>query len=240
MGKVGSGRQNVFEQIERMVVADKNINTKAYWDERFSIGDWSRQGGHIQTRHFAEAQLPLLEINHQFSGTICDFGCGAGDAFRVYRAAFPLATLIGIDFSPEAIRLCRRNYAEIATFIEGDVADVPRMDIIICSNVLEHLECDEDMLVELRARCKRLIIIVPLNERVLSKEHLRRYQTDSFSKFSPIRAIPFYARGWSAFGSDLVFNVYLKNVARWILGRPLRYQRRQVLFEFRGELAEQG
>lgn len=217
---------------------DRNVNSVDYWNHRFASGDWAQHGGFSQTRQFAEAQIPLLDLPRSFSGRLCDFGCGAGDAIPVYRQAFPSAELIGIDFSHDAIRLCEERYGDIAQFRCCGAGDVPRVEAIICSNVLEHIDNDEAVLDALLARCEKAFVIVPYKERELCSEHVRTYEDDAFSQFSPVRTVVFQSKGWSAFGWDLYVEIRLKNVFRWLLGRKLRYQNKQILFEFRGTHAQ--
>lgn len=213
---------------------EKNINTLGYWNTRFGTGDWASKGGYSQTHLFAKAQLPLLHIPSDFTGTICDFGCGAGDAFPVYHQAWPQAKLLGIDFSSEAIKLCTERYRKVAEFVCGDISTIPKVDIIVCSNVLEHLDDDKGVVVQLLKRCKKLYIIVPYKEAPLSSEHIRFYDMDSFATYAPQQKLVFLSRGWSFFGLNLYWNIYLKNIARLLLGIKFCYQRKQILFEFRG------
>jgi hypothetical protein len=39
-----------------------NINTKTYWDRRFSSGDWELKKGRKQTTLFALSQAAILDI----------------------------------------------------------------------------------------------------------------------------------------------------------------------------------
>ena len=80
-----------------------NINTKEYWDRRFSTEDWENKSGRQQTRSFAEEQCKRLDVPKSFNGVITDFGCGLGDAMPVYKKFFPQAVLRGYDLSTEAI-----------------------------------------------------------------------------------------------------------------------------------------
>lgn len=217
--------------------AGRNINTQDYWDRRFGTGDWKAKGGFSQTRAFAESQISHLGLPDDFSGILCDFGCGAGDAFPVYRKAYPNAKLIGVDFSAEAIRLCREKYSDIAEFIEGDYGTVPHCDVLITSNVLEHLDDDKTAVSVLLERCTTLFAIIPFEERNFCGEHLRAYDEQSFADLFPIRKVVFLSKGWSMFGVSLWYQVYLKNIARFLLGRPLVFQRTQIIFEFRGSRA---
>ena len=209
----------------------RNINTLDYWDRRFGTGDWEAKGGFSQTRAFAESQILHLGLPNDFSGTLCDFGCGAGDAFPVYRAAFPNAKLVGVDFSGEAIRLCREKYSSIAEFIEGDYTTVPSCNIVIVSNVLEHLDDDKLVVKNLIERCHRLFVVVPFMEKILCREHIRSYDEHSFSQFSVVRIEVFPSRGWSEFGIQRFVGIPVKNILRFILGRPLRHRLLQIMFE---------
>jgi hypothetical protein len=47
-----------------------------------------------------------------------------------------------MDISEEAIIKCKEKFGEIATFLSGTEVNVPKVDIIISSNVFEHLTDD--------------------------------------------------------------------------------------------------
>ena len=209
----------------------KNINTVDYWDMRFGSGDWAEKGGYTQTRMFAEAQLPLLHIPSDFSGSICDFGCGAGDAFPVYHKAWPQAKLLGMDFSAEAIRLCAERYGQIAEFVCGDASAVPQVDIIICSNVLEHLDDDAGVVVQLLNKCKSLYVVVPYREQPLHGEHVRAYDENSYSKFTVARTVVFKSRGWTEFGLRSLARIYIGNALSLLMRQPIRRRNYQILFQ---------
>ena len=210
---------------------EENINTVDYWDMRFGTGDWASKGGHSQTRMFAEAQLPFLKIPSSFKGSIGDFGCGAGDAFPLYHQAWPQAKLLGVDFSAAAIQLCAARYGHVAKFVCGDISAVPEVDIIVCSNVLEHLDDDSDVVAQLLRKCKTLYVIVPYKEHPLSSEHIRGYDDNSFSKFAVARKVIFKSRGWTEFGLRSIAGIYMENISLYFKGQPMRRRRLQILFE---------
>lgn len=211
-----------------------NINTLEYWNRRFGSGDWESKGGFSQTRAFAESQVDKLDLPSNFAGVLCDFGCGAGDAFPVYRQAFPNAKLIGVDFSQEAINLCQTKYSNLAEFYQGGHEVVPDSDVIITSNVLEHIENDQEIVEILLKKCTRLYIIVPYREKHLISEHLRSYDKDSFSKYPVIKTVIFPSRGWSEYGWQKYVSIYIKNIFRLLLNRPLRRRNMQIMFDLQG------
>lgn len=216
-----------------------NVNTQAYWNQRFASGDWEEKQGRWQTRCFAKGQLPHLKIEKGFAGTLLDFGCGLGDAMPVYREQYPQANLVGIDISSAAVEKCRKMYGALAEFRQGGVEAIPDgVDVIIASNVLEHLDDDLAVVRTLLAKCSALYVVVPYREQPLFGEHVRSYDKNRFSAFAPCERRVFACRGWSAYGRELWVHTYAKNVFRFLRGRPLRRRNRQILFRFMGERAD--
>jgi len=208
-------------------------NSVTYWDNRFYSGDWEQKGGRQQTRNFAESQVKYFEIPNDFNGTILDFGCGLGDAIPVYAAHFPYAKLIGTDFSKEAIKKCKEKFGKIAEFICCDFTQVPSVDIIIASNVIEHLQDDVKIADFLKHKCKILFIIVPYKEDLDSDvEHINRYDERSFGNMGKKRYRVFNCRGWSQYGFDLWYSTYFKNILRFLAGRKRIKVRQQIMFIF--------
>ena len=209
-----------------------NINTPAYWENRFASGDWDGKSGRTQTRCFAEALAPHLKLDADFAGSILDFGCGLGDALPVYRERFPKAELRGLDISEHAVEQCRQKYGAIATFIAGDYRQAPETDVIIASNVLEHLDDDLEVARSLRSKCKHLYIVVPYREQDLDPEHVRRYDEHHFAEVGPCECRIFPSRTWSEFGLKVWTRIHLGNVFRRMAGRKLRHRRMQIIFCF--------
>jgi hypothetical protein len=215
------------------LLTQENINTAQYWDGRFHSGDWESVGGREQTRQFATAQLRYVTLSDSFSGTLLDFGCGLGDAFPVYRKAFPRATLIGMDVSSAAIEKCKRDYGQIAEFRQGDHHAVPTADVIITSNVLEHLSEPVRVAHVLRSRCKALYIAVPFREWPRIEEHIHTFDVDSFRDVGRYDTKVFATQGWGQFGwKALWVNIYIKNLLRPLIGREKVRRRKQIVYRF--------
>ncbi len=207
-----------------------NINTKAYWEKRFSLGDWEEKNGRLQTLNFAIAQVGHLAIDKNFKGTILDFGCGLGDAIPVYKEYFPEAQFIGVDISSSAIDSCRMKYGSIADFIHGDCGVVPEVDVIMASNVFEHLSGDREIARRLLGKCKHLYIIVPYRERPLFAEHVNEYDEWYFIDLGECNWKVFPSRGWSEYGWDRWYHINFKNIFKVILGRGIRRRKMQIMF----------
>lgn len=215
------------------------INDKSYWDDRFQSGNWEEVGGRDQTRSFAEKQVSFFELSSNFSGTMLDFGCGLGDAIPVYRRRYPDATIIGMDFSSEAITQCRQKFCGLAEFRVGDQIDVASVDVIVASNVIEHLPNDIDVVRQLFEKCRELYVIVPYMEIHRIPEHLHTYSRRSFSEVGPCRSKVFDVQGWSQYGlRSLWFEIYMKNLLRPIFGRRTVKRRLQIMFHFSQSLGK--
>ena len=188
----------------------ENINTREYWEGRFSSGDWENKRGRWQTRSFAAAQAAHFKIARSFAGSILDFGCGLGDAIPMYRKFFPKAELIGIDISRHAILKCKERYGHIATFLQGDHTTVPEVDVIIASNVMEHLSNDLEIAHDLLSRSIDLYITVPYRETPLLDEHVNVYDEYYYSRLGKYDFRIFACRGWSCYGWPLWYGIYFK------------------------------
>jgi len=210
-----------------------NINTKEYWERRFATGDWEEKLGREQTALFAQTQVRYLRIPSDFSGTILDFGCGLGDAMPVYRATYRHASLIGMDISGAAVAKCKDRYGDIAQFVQGGYTDVPKVDVIIASNVFEHLSNDIEIARHLLTKCHDLFIVTPYKQTLSPGiEHINSYDEVYFRGLGPYDYALFSSRGWSQYGWNLWFHIYLKNILRPFFGKRIIRRRKQIIFHF--------
>ena len=210
-----------------------NINTKEYWNQRFSSNDWEEKQGRQQTESFARGQIGHLKIPADFDGTILDFGCGLGDAIPIFRQAFPKAKLIGMDISQSAVDKCNERFGGMATFMQGDYKNTPSVDVIISSNVFEHLSNDREIAKYLLTKCKSLNIIVPYREHPLCSEHVNSYEKKYFSQIGDFDCEVFPCKGWTPFGlRALYYNIYFKNIFRFLLGKPVIRRNMQIIYRF--------
>ena len=250
-GKLGTGRSPIFctilvrmhlvwiqwnesfaKRTRDMLV---NINTRSYWEGRFSSGDWEEKQGRWQTQSFARGIIPQLHLEQDFEGTILDFGCGLGDAIPIYKAHFPKARFAGIDISQSAIDICRKRHGALASFMQGDYTSVSDVDVIISSGVFEHFTDDRKIAKHLLSKCKSLYIVVPYKEWPLFSEHVNTYDENYYSDVGQYDYQVFPCAGWSSFGMrDLWFQIYCKNIFRFLTGKPLRHRDLLILFHFQG------
>jgi len=220
-----------------------NVNSKEYWDDRFSSTNgksWRANSGENQTKLFAYEIVRRLKMDTDFHGTILDFGCALGDAIPIYKERYPNAQFIGIDISTSAINICNQKFGNIATFLAEDVNNIPSVDVIVMSNVLEHLSDDKDFVKRLLRKCKDLYIAVPYEEKApLHEEHVNSYNLHTFDYLNAEKEV-YLCRGYT-FSQILKSYIYieLKNIIRPLFNVPL-YKgglNRQILFHIKSQEA---
>jgi SAM-dependent methyltransferase len=84
---------------------------------------------------------------------VLDAGCGVGYGAEMMARA-GASRVVGIDLSPEAIAAASERAGEVAEFQVGDVRDLPfdegSFDLVVCFEVLEHLEDPEPAITVLK------------------------------------------------------------------------------------------
>ncbi len=108
---------------------------------------------------------------------VLDVGCGNGSV--AYDIAKKAKSVIGIDIDESKIRDAKKNFLlDNIEYICGDIISWPfeqKFDVVILSNVLEHLENRVEFLNKIKGLGKRFLIRVPMIDRswvVLYKKEL--------------------------------------------------------------------
>lgn len=134
--------------------------------------------------------------------SILDAGCGEGFTLDMLRKECVGRRVIGIDSSKLALRLGRKLHPKLE-LKEGDINRLPfkrnSFDLVVCSEVLEHLTKPQDALAEaVRVSKRHLIITVPnepffrlanfLRGKYISRlgnhiEHIQLWTYTGFRKF---------------------------------------------------------
>jgi 2-polyprenyl-3-methyl-5-hydroxy-6-metoxy-1,4-benzoquinol methylase len=109
--------------------------------------------------------------------TAIDLGCGLGKLGRIAKKVFPKIKIIGVDGNPDIIEALRQSesdpYEEIKLALIQDYLEVlPKSDIIMMGDVLEHLLKDEliKVIKVVRSKCQFALIVGPEQ----TKDELKR------------------------------------------------------------------
>ena len=100
-----------------------------------------------------------LSLNHDVK--ILDIGCGEGRHIFGALEAFPSSYLIGLDLNKDSLEICMENFKffeelphKDKKFVLGNSYKLPfkddEFDLIVCSEVLEHLHEYNDALKEIK------------------------------------------------------------------------------------------
>jgi len=128
---------------------------------------------------------------------VLDIGCGNGAL--TYDVARKVKRVVGIDLNERNIDIAKSRFArENLEFIYGDaLTSLPneKFDVVILSNVLEHIEKRIEFLVSLSKRAAKFLIRVPMLNRSwidlykkelgleyrLSRTHFIEYTLETFT-----------------------------------------------------------
>jgi len=107
---------------------------------------------------------------------IIEIGCGPGQLAAAIRDRLGQRAYLGIDFSAKAIEMARANAPELA-FVVGDALEAPEVedfayDVVICTEVLEHIERDRDVIRRWRPGAA-VIATVPSYDSAAHVRHFR-------------------------------------------------------------------
>ena len=99
--------------------------------------------------------------------TVLDAGCGEGFSLVSLRRSKIGKIYEGVDYSHDAIRLGKKLYPKLNIKL-GNVYELPykdnAFDLVICTEVLEHLEKPHKALSEIKRVAKKHIILSVPNE----------------------------------------------------------------------------
>lgn len=126
-------------------------------------------------------------------GRILDIGCG--DGYLLNELSKRSEEIYGLDISEEAIELAKSRFNNSVHYLIGDTQKsetLPKLkfDLIICSEVLEHVKDDERSITNmcnLLIEGGKLIVTTPHRQEYWSEHdtaagHLRRYEIDDLAK----------------------------------------------------------
>jgi 2-polyprenyl-3-methyl-5-hydroxy-6-metoxy-1,4-benzoquinol methylase len=145
--------------------------------------------------------------------SICEVGCAEGELLKLVHEAFPLAALFACDISEDEILKARQNCKPIP--INYSIQNAERLqqynssefDLVICCEVLEHLQNPAEGLQELFRIAKTHILVSVPNEpiwRILNLARAKYIQSlgntpGHLNHWSPIQFSGFLRTnpGWS-------------------------------------------
>jgi SAM-dependent methyltransferase len=146
-------------------------NYESYWQTLQATHDL-----HPGNRLRYDLVLKFIKQFVREGSEVHDIGCGSGELLSRIRSARPDLRLSGSDISPTAVNLARMKGLDcfVADFSQGDVDSrlIQRFDVVILSEVIEHVQADLELLKTTATVLKRDGLLY------LSTQAGRRYKMD--------------------------------------------------------------
>lgn len=121
--------------------------------------------------------LLIEEIAQLHPTSLLDVGCGEGFTLAKLMDAQVAKKYEGIEYMDEAIALGKKLHPNVP-ITKGDIYNLPykanTFDVVLCSEVLEHLEKPEEALQELKRVSKKYVILSVPNEPLFTIQRLLR------------------------------------------------------------------
>lgn len=170
-----------------------DINSKQYWDHRFST-DWVSAGGLGQTRFFATIAATLmpdwfkdLVLREQWK--ICDWGCAEGQGVDELSKWLGVDSITGVDISEVAIEKAQASFPH-GCFKAQSLDELDNYDVIFSSNTLEHFDRPFDVVARLAEHTRRfLVLLLPFQEYDRIPEHFFTFDLANI----PVCPVPGFA-----------------------------------------------
>jgi len=109
--------------------------------------------------------LTVIKKNHITPSSVCEVGCGTGDIIVNLSKKLPLQTVFhGYDISPLLIDKWKTRTQDNISFFNEDITQKtePSYDLILCIDVVEHIEDYIGFLRQIKSRAPFFIFNFPL------------------------------------------------------------------------------
>ncbi|HNQ17204.1 MAG TPA: class I SAM-dependent methyltransferase [Candidatus Woesebacteria bacterium] len=166
---------------------------------------------YLMQRFLRSFEQLLVEVKKQERiTTICEVGCGEGELLKILHTHFPKAKLYACDLASNEIAKAKCNTQELkVTFTQQNAESLhiyadQQFDLVVCCEVLEHLEQPKKGLAELKRIGRTAVVSVPVEPlwRFLNllrfkyvkhlgntPGHLNHWSTDSFQNLLRKRSL---------------------------------------------------
>jgi len=137
-------------------------------------GEYSRNNPqfHIIDSPWKARQILAMIDKHGLTpSSVYEIGCGAGEILRQLQLQMDAHTkFLGFDISPQAIELCKQRENDKLSFFCEDLllGKTAPSDVLLCIDVIEHVENYLDFLRRLRSKGRLKIFHIPLEMCVVS------------------------------------------------------------------------
>ena len=192
-------------------------NATEFYEDYWSRTEQQRMYGPVarHTRRLIRQAIAGLEYR-----TVLDVGCGEGSLIRDLASRRAGLDITGTDLSPRAIELAaRKNPALQFKVLDLAAAPLPqRFDLVVCSEVIEHIPDDGQAVRNLAAMTGHYLVITTLGGRRRRHEenigHLRNY--DPAALAAMVAATGLHVARLIQWGWPFYSPLYRNALERWV------------------------
>lgn len=160
----------------------------------------------LSNQHFLRSISDLIEISGQLK--ILDCGCGEGIVANYLLAENPKRSIYGLDLNKKSIAIAKKENPR-ASFKVGSVYKIPfrsnSFPLLLCTEVLEHLDSPHKALAELKRVSSRYVIISVPSEPFFRLSNLVRLKY--LSRFGNT---PGHIHNWTPFSFKKLIKRFFK------------------------------
>jgi len=128
--------------------------------------------------------------------TVLDAGCGEGFTLNKLNKEKIGISYKGIEYDPEAVLTANTLYPEL-NIVQGDIMKLPfknnSFDLVVCTEVLEHLENPKKAYRELLRVSRKYVLLTVPNEPIFTLQRIAK-----FKNIRHLGAHPEHIQHWSA------------------------------------------
>jgi len=154
-------KRKIYKILVKFVLRLHNFSYRLV--TRFSI---KAEGG-LHPKHRLMKYHKFFVENIELEETVLDIGCGNGALS--YDLSKKAKKVVGIDLNKENIKAAKEKYsASNIEYLVGDATEnLPgeRFDVIVLSNILEHIENRVEFLKKIKSLAPKILIRVPMINR---------------------------------------------------------------------------
>lgn len=142
------------DELLRQLRSGSRSASAAYYDAVFADSAKYQKSG-LESEYAAVWQRITRALRERGASSVLDLGCGPGQFAEFIAAELPAIDYAGVDFSAVAVsrarQRCPQYLFEKRELPIAEFASLPPFDAVVCTEVLEHVERDREILAALPA-----------------------------------------------------------------------------------------
>ena len=161
----------------------------------------------LMTGFLNSFRMMLSQVNPEKSMTICEVGCGEGELLKIIQETCPSSMVSACDISSQQIEIAesQKENSEVEFSVQNAESlsefNDRSFDVVVCVEVLEHLEHPEVGLTEICRISRNDILVSVPNEPIWRVLNMIRGKY-----WNALGNTPGHLNHWSSFGLPIFLN----------------------------------